>query len=104
LVSPTEEASPRISKLDHVVVYAIDIDRTIDLYTTVLGMNHVIFDGGYHALQFGQQKINTYDAAAPFQPHAERPAPGGFDVCLLTDTPIPDVLAHLHAHNVCRLP
>ncbi len=90
----------RVLRLDHVVIYAADVDRTIDFYTSVLGMTHVVFDDTYHALHFGEQKINLHDASRPFTPHAQRPATGGFDVCLLTDTPMPDVVAHLRAHHV----
>lgn len=90
----------QLSRIDHVVIYAVDIDRTIDFYANVLGMAHVVFDEGYHALVFGQQKINLHDAAEPFRPHANRAAPGGFDVCLLTETPIPEVVAHLRFHRV----
>lgn len=90
----------RVLGLDHVVIYAADIDRTIKFYSSVLGMTHVVFDDDYHALHFGDQKINLHDAARPFAPHAQRPATGGFDVCLLTDTPMPDVVAHLRAHEV----
>lgn len=90
----------KLLRLDHVVIYAVDVPRTIDFYTTVLGMTHIVFDDDYHALQFGDQKINIHDSAAPFRPHAQHPASGAFDVCLLTDTPTPDVLAHLRAHDV----
>ncbi len=90
----------RLSGIDHVVIYAKDIDRTIDFYTRVLGMTHVLFDDGCHALHFGQHKINIHDVAAPFEPHAKQPRPAGFDACLLTDMAITDVLAHLGAHNV----
>lgn len=90
----------RLIRLDHVVVYATDIERTIEFYTSVLGMTHATFDDGYHALHFGEQKINLHDAAAPFHPHAIRPAPGAFDVCLLTDSPMAEVLEHLRAHAV----
>lgn len=93
----------RISGLDHVVIYAVDVDRTIEFYTTVLGMTHVVFDDHYDALRFGEQKINVHSAAAPFLPHADRPAPGSFDVCLVTDTPMPDVLAHLRSHNIATV-
>lgn len=90
----------RLIRLDHVVLYASDIDRTIEFYTSVLGMTHAVFDDGYHALHFGEQKINLHDAAAPFQPHAVHPKPGTFDVCLLTDSPMAEVLDHLRAHEV----
>ncbi len=63
-------------------------------------MTHVVFENRYDAVSFGNQKINIHSASAPFRPHADRPAPGGFDVCLLTTTPIPDVLAHLRSHSV----
>ena len=82
------------------MIYATDIDRTIDFYTKVLSMTHVVFDDTYQALHFGDQKINLHDAASPFVPHAEKPAAGGFDVCLLTDAPVDDVVAHLRAHDV----
>lgn len=90
----------RLVGLDHVVLYAADINRTVEFYTSVLGMTHVVFDGEYHALHFGDQKINLHDAERPFPPHAERPCAGAFDVCLRTDTPMSEVITHLHAHGV----
>ncbi len=90
----------RIDGLDHVVLYSTDIARTVDFYSTVLGMTHAVFDDGYHALHFGDHKVNLHDASAPFAPHARRPVAGALDVCLLTQTPISEVVAHLSAHDV----
>jgi catechol 2,3-dioxygenase-like lactoylglutathione lyase family enzyme len=95
-----EAVAMRVVALDHVVIYSANVDQTIDFYTTVLGMKHVVFDSTFHALHFGEQKINIHDASAPFSPHAARTDAGGLDLCLLTDTPIFQVVEHLRAHNV----
>lgn len=63
-------------------------------------MQVVRFGAGRTALQFGQQKINLHPASAPLQPHALRPMPGSADLCLVTRTATPDVLAHLQAQSV----
>lgn len=60
--SSLQVGSVRLTGLDHIVIYAADLDRTINFYTTVLGMTHVVFDDEYHALRFGEQKINLHDA------------------------------------------
>lgn len=89
----------RLVALDHVVIYSANIDRTIDFYTTVLGMKHAVFDSAFHALHFGEQKINIHDASTPFTPHAARTNAGGLDLCLLTDMPLLEVVEHLRAHS-----
>ncbi len=86
--------------LDHVVLYSSNLERTIDFYVDVLGMDHVVFEDRYHALHFGTQKINLHEAARPWAPHAARTEPGTFDVCLLvTDSP-EAVAAHLGRKGV----
>lgn len=95
---------PKIDAIDHFVLTVADIDATVAFYTRVLGMTAETFrpaDGSTrHALSFGRQKINLHPAAAPFAPHADRPAPGTADLCFLTATPLPDWQAHLHRHGV----
>ena len=85
----------KIDSLDHLVLTVRDIDATVDFYQRVLGMEAVTFGAGRRALAFGRQKINLHPAAAPLKPHAVTPMPGSADLCLLTTTPIPDVVAHL---------
>lgn len=85
----------KIDSLDHLVLTVRDIDATVDFYQRVLGMEAVSFGAGRRALAFGRQKINLHPAAAPLKPHATTPMPGSADLCLLTSTPIPDVVAHL---------
>ena len=84
-----------IQAFDHVVMTCANLDATVDFYQRVLGMEAVTFGAGRRALAFGRQKINLHPAAAPLKPHAASPMPGSADLCLLTTTPIPDVVAHL---------
>lgn len=85
----------KIDSIDHLVLTVRDIDATVDFYQRVLGMEAVSFGAGRRALAFGRQKINLHPADAPLKPHATTPMPGSADLCLLTSTPIPDVVAHL---------
>ncbi len=85
----------KIDSLDHLVLTVRDIDASIAFYVDVLGMDAVSFGAGRRALAFGRQKINLHPAAAPLKPHAATPMPGSADLCLLTSTPIADVVAHL---------
>ncbi len=90
----------KIDSLDHLVLTVRDIDATVDFYQRVLGMDAVTFGAGRRALSFGRQKINLHPAAAPLKPHAATPMPGSADLCLLTSTPIPDVVTHLGRQGV----
>ncbi len=85
----------KIDSLDHLVLTVRDIDATVDFYQCVRGMEAVTFGAGRRALAFGRQKINLHPASAPLKPHAVTPMPGSADLCLLTSTPIADVVAHL---------
>ncbi|GAA4633977.1 VOC family protein [Actinoallomurus vinaceus] len=82
-------------RLDHLVLTVADIDRTVDFYTRVLGMEPVTFGAGRKALNFGPHKINLHRQGAEFEPKAARPTPGSADLCLITETPIDAVVRHL---------
>jgi len=90
----------RIDRLDHLVLTVRDLRATIDFYTRVLGMEEVTFAGARKALAFGRQKLNLHVAGAEFQPHARTPVPGSADLCLITDTPLDDAMAHVRACGV----
>jgi catechol 2,3-dioxygenase-like lactoylglutathione lyase family enzyme len=90
----------RIKSLDHLVVTASDLQATIDFYTRVLGMEHVEFGDGLHAVHFGGQKFNLHDASTDVSPKARKIVPGSEDFCLLTDTPIAEVKAHVERCGV----
>jgi catechol 2,3-dioxygenase-like lactoylglutathione lyase family enzyme len=71
----------RIVRLDHLVLTVADVDRTVEFYQRVLGMQPVTFGDGRRALAFGSSKINLHQAGREFEPKAARPTPGSADVC-----------------------
>ena len=90
----------QIDRIDHIVITAFDVERTIDFYTRVMGMQAVTFGGGRRALAFGRQKINLHQAGREYEPKALKPVPGSMDLCFITTTPLADVAAHLKAQGV----
>jgi len=89
-----------IDRIDHIVLTCFDVQRTLDFYEKVLGMEPVTFAGGRRGLAFGRQKFNLHQAGQEFEPKALKPAPGAIDLCLITNTPLDDVAAHLKANGV----
>ena len=89
-----------ISHLDHLVLTVADIEKTVDFYTRVLGMQLVTFSEGRKALAFGNQKINLHQAGREFEPKAKRPTPGSADLCFIVATPLDRVIAHLETQGV----
>jgi len=87
----------RIDRLDHLVLTVADVDRTVEFYQRVLGMQPVTFGDGRRALAFGSSKINLHQAGGEFEPKAARPTPGSADLCLISADPLADVCAHLAA-------
>jgi catechol 2,3-dioxygenase-like lactoylglutathione lyase family enzyme len=90
----------QIEGLDHLVLIVTDICRTCGFYERVLGMEPVVFGEGRHALAFGTQKINLYEAGQEFEPKAAVPTPGSADLCFLTDAPAAAVVEHLRANGI----
>ncbi|HUQ29008.1 MAG TPA: VOC family protein [Usitatibacter sp.] len=90
----------RIDRIDHIVITAFDVERTIDFYSKVMGMEPVTFAGGRRGLAFGQQKINLHQSGREFEPKALKPTPGSMDLCFITATPLDQVVAHLESHGV----
>ena len=82
------------------VLTVADIDATCEFYSRVLGMEKVVFAGGRVALGFGKQKINLHPAGNEYDPRAKHPVPGSGDFCLITKTPLDDVIVHLGACSV----
>ena len=96
-----------IERIDHFVMRVKDVDATCDFYTRALGMEVITFgrDGigqnevTRRALRFGQHKINLHPDDTDWY-RAKDPRCGGEDFCLITETPIDDVVAHLEACGV----
>ena len=90
----------KIDRIDHIVLTVASVGATIEFYSRVLGMEAITFAGGRRGLAFGQQKINLHPAANPYPERAKVPMPGAADFCMITETPIDDVAAHLQSENV----
>lgn len=93
----------RIASLDHLVLTVADIARTTTFYERVLGMQAHRFESGgvtRHALEFGSQKFNLHEVGNVVDPNVRHATPGSADLCLLTDTPMADVIAHLERCDV----
>ena len=89
-----------IDRIDHIVLTCFDLDRTIDFYSRVLGMEPVTFAGGRRGLAFGRQKLNLHQAGREYEPKALRPAPGAIDLCFIAATPLGQVIESLKAEKV----
>ncbi|EXI63257.1 glyoxalase [Mannheimia granulomatis] len=90
----------KINALDHLVLTVSDIEQTLDFYTTILGMEVITFGENRKALLFGSQKINLHQKGAEILPNAQNAACGTADLCLLTNTPLDEVLRILQAQNI----
>ena len=93
----------KIASLDHLVLTVASIRRTTDFYVRVLGMTPQTFESlgtVRHALVFGRQKFNLHEVGNVVDPNVRHAMPGSGDICLLTETPIGDVVAHLQACGV----
>lgn len=92
-----------ITSIDHIVLTTSDIKRTLAFYTQVLGMQEISFGDNRKALLFGQQKINLHEVGKEILPNASNTNTGTLDICLLTDTPLDEVMDTLIKHNVAVL-
>ena len=79
-----------LKALDHLVLTTQNLDACLHFYVDILGMRH-IEQNGRHALAFGYQKINIHTQKGEFQPAAAVPTYGSLDLCILTQTPLPQV-------------
>jgi catechol 2,3-dioxygenase-like lactoylglutathione lyase family enzyme len=81
-----------VTGIDHLVLYATDVERTCEFYADTLDIaERETFAGGRVALSFGRTKLNLHQAGDEYEPHAADPAPGSADFCLVVDEPISDV-------------
>ena len=93
--------APAIRSIDHFVLTVASIRATCDFYARVLGFRVETFGAeGRTALTFGEQKINLHEVGREFTPRARVATEGSGDFCLLTETPIEDVVAHLREAGV----
>jgi catechol 2,3-dioxygenase-like lactoylglutathione lyase family enzyme len=88
--------APAIRSIDHFVLTVASIRATCDFYARALGFGVETFGAeGRTALTFGEQKINLHEVGREFTPRARVATAGSGDFCLLTETPLDAVVAHL---------
>lgn len=82
----------RIERLDHPVLTVRSTEVTCNFYRDVLGMEVITFAGDRKALRFGSPKINLHALGCEVEPHAAHATPGSADLCMITRTPIDEVI------------
>ncbi len=89
-----------VKSLDHLVLTVARIERTVAFYERALGMEARTFAPGRVALHFGRQKLNLHEVGHVVDRNVRHATPGSADFCLLSDTPVEEVAAHLAASGV----
>lgn len=90
----------KIKSVDHLVLTVNSIDRSCKFYTSILGMEKVVYANNRVALKFGTQKINLHEEGKEHQPHAVTPMPGSADICFLSDDPVEKWIDHLKSYGI----
>jgi catechol 2,3-dioxygenase-like lactoylglutathione lyase family enzyme len=90
----------QINRIDHLVITVADIERSVDFYQSVLGMQRIEFAGGRVALRCGAQKINLHQLGSEFEPKAQQVKAGSADLCFIADTPINEALEQFRQQGV----
>ena len=91
--------------IDHVVITVSDINKSIDFYSNILGMELQEFSSSTDnvkrkSLKFGNQKINLHESSKPFKPHAINPIPGAMDICFLSEINIDEWIKIFNKFNI----
>jgi catechol 2,3-dioxygenase-like lactoylglutathione lyase family enzyme len=89
-----------LASIDHIVLTTRDLERCLDFYTRVLGMQVERFGEGRIALRFGPHKMNVHPPGYNASVKARIPTPGSLDLCFLADRPLDDVIARLRECGV----
>lgn len=89
----------KIRGFDHIVICVHDIGATRSFYQRILGLEVREERKGKWSLHFGSNKISRQEQGQ-VPDLAKLTVPGSGNFCLLTDTPISDVVAHLEANGI----
>lgn len=89
-----------IKSIDHIVITTANLERCLEFYTGVLGMQLERFGAGRLALRFGDHKFNVHPPGFDAGIKARTPTPGSLDICFLADVPLDEVVARLQGHGV----
>jgi catechol 2,3-dioxygenase-like lactoylglutathione lyase family enzyme len=89
-----------IKSVDHIVLTTRDLDKCLEFYTRVLGMQLERYGQGRIALRFGDHKFNVHPPGFDAGIKARMPTPGSLDLCFLSDRPLEEVIAQLKKHEI----
>jgi catechol 2,3-dioxygenase-like lactoylglutathione lyase family enzyme len=89
-----------ITHIDHIVLTAQNLKKTVQFYCDVLGMEKEDFGNGRVALKYGNQKINLHQVGNEFKPKAANPTPGSSDLCFITTTELKDAMKQVRDKGV----
>ena len=90
----------KIRSIDHFVLVVLSMEVTVEFYTRVLGVETREIAPGRWALFFGSQKINLQQLHLNVDKQTLHPSRGAGDFCLLTETPIAEVVSQLQQQGV----
>lgn len=90
----------KIDRLDHLVLTVKDIDKTVEFYTKVVGMEKELFKGDRVALKFGNQKINLHKLGSEFEPKAYNVKEGSADLCFIINTPLVEAKNYIESLGI----
>ena len=88
-----------VVSIDHIVLAVSDVDKVSKFYEQILGIKATKSEAGKVSLNFGSQKINLQPANNLPQ-IASNTKIGSGNFCLLTQTPMEEVVSHLNRCNV----
>jgi len=89
-----------VKRIDHLVLTVAYIERSVDFYSRVLGMEKIVFGEGRIALGFGAQKINLHQVGREFSPRAGQAQAGSADLCLVIEESLEQALQELQELGV----
>ena len=89
-----------LASIDHIVLTTRDLERCLDFYGRVLGMQIERYGEGRIALRFGPHKYNVHPPGFNASIKARVPTPGSLDLCFLADRPLDAVIAQLRECGV----
>jgi len=89
-----------LASVDHIVLSTANLERCLDFYTRVIGMEVERYGAGRIALRFGPHKFNVHPPGFEAGIKARVPTPGSLDLCFLADRPLDQVIARLKACEV----
>ncbi len=89
----------KILSIDHIVLVVANPVETCAFYQKILGLQPTQDSSGRWSLKFGQNRISL-QSLGKVPEIARRTTRGSANFCLITDTPLQEVIAHLKASDV----